>query len=85
MNRRLLVAVIFISCLTASFIGGMTVGADEPVEVKLTNLLRTELEITEGIEVIVSRIEIPAGTTLPTHYHLVRNSSICWKARVRRG
>lgn len=36
---------------------------------KLANLLRAELEAVEGTEVIVSLVEIPAGTTLPTHYH----------------
>ena len=41
-------------------------GADE---VTLESLLKTELEVAEGIEVIVSKVDIPANTTLPKHWH----------------
>lgn len=38
-------------------------------EFKIENLLRDSLELTEGIEVIMSYVEIPKATTLPFHYH----------------
>ena len=37
--------------------------------VKIENLLRGELQVAEGVEVIVSVVEIGPGTTLPKHYH----------------
>jgi quercetin dioxygenase-like cupin family protein len=37
--------------------------------VKIENLLRDSLESAEGIEVIISYVEIPKATTLPLHYH----------------
>jgi quercetin dioxygenase-like cupin family protein len=37
--------------------------------VKLANLLRAELELVEGVEVIVSMIEVGPETALPTHWH----------------
>ena len=42
------------------------VGAEE---VKLETLLRTQLEGVDGTEVIVSRVQIPANTSLPKHWH----------------
>ena len=36
---------------------------------KIENLLRDSLEIAEGIEVVMSYIELPKNTTLPSHYH----------------
>ena len=38
-------------------------------ELKVENLLRDSLELAEGIEVIMSYVEIPKATTLPFHYH----------------
>ena len=38
-------------------------------ELKLENLMTSELEGAEGIEVIVSRVTIPANTSLPKHWH----------------
>ncbi len=38
-------------------------------ELKLENLLRAELELVEGTEVIVSYIEVPGNFTLPKHWH----------------
>ena len=37
--------------------------------VKIENLLRAELQVAEGVEVIVSVVEIGPGMTLPKHYH----------------
>ena len=38
-------------------------------EVKIENLLRESLELTEGVEVVMSYLELPKNTTLPSHYH----------------
>ena len=38
-------------------------------ELKLENLLSDELEGAPGTEVIVSRVHIPANTSLPKHWH----------------
>jgi len=36
---------------------------------KIENLLRDSLGIAEGIEVVMSYIELPKNTILPSHYH----------------
>jgi quercetin dioxygenase-like cupin family protein len=36
---------------------------------KINNILRDSLGLREGIEVILSYIEIPKNSTLPTHFH----------------
>jgi quercetin dioxygenase-like cupin family protein len=38
-------------------------------ELKIENLLRDSLELAEGIEIVMSYVEVPKGTTLPFHYH----------------
>ncbi len=38
-------------------------------KLKLENLLRAELELVEGAEVIVSYIEVPGNFELPKHWH----------------
>ena len=47
----------------------MTTNADIGEKLKLENLLSTPLEGVQGTEVIVSRVTIPANTTLPKHWH----------------
>ena len=42
---------------------------EEIKDLKIVNLLRDSLELTEGVEVVMSYLEIPKNTTLPTHYH----------------
>ena len=42
---------------------------DEIVALKIENLLRDSLDLTEGVEVVVSYLEVPKNTTLPTHFH----------------
>ena len=41
-------------------------GADE---VKLETLMKAQLEGVDGTEVIVSKVYIPANTSLPKHWH----------------
>ena len=38
-------------------------------EVKIENILRDSLELAENIEIVMSYVEVPKGTTLPFHYH----------------
>jgi len=45
-------------------------GAKASVEVlKITNLLRDSLALADNVEIIVTELEAPPNTTLPTHYH----------------
>ena len=37
--------------------------------IKLDNLLKAKLEGAPGTEVIVSKVQIPANTSLPKHWH----------------
>ena len=80
------ICLIGLLALGIGLITDPEVEADDKPEVKSTNLLRTELELTEGVEVIVSAIEIPPETTLPTHYHpgeefvyITEGSGIVWQ------
>ena len=41
----------------------------EITALKIDNLLRDTLALREGVEVIMSYLEMPKETTLPTHYH----------------
>lgn len=36
---------------------------------KIDNIMTSQLELVEGIEVVVSHVVIPANTTLPKHWH----------------
>jgi quercetin dioxygenase-like cupin family protein len=49
------------------------------------NVLRADLESADGLEVIVSLVEIPAQTTLPEHHHpgeefvyLLEGNAVLW-------
>lgn len=49
------------------------------------NVLRADLESAEGLEVLVSLVEIPAETTLPKHHHpgeefvyLLEGEAVLW-------
>jgi len=43
--------------------------ANSTPPVKIENLLRTELVLAEGVEIIVSKVEIGPNFSLPKHYH----------------
>ena len=36
---------------------------------KIENLLRDSLQLAEGVEVVMSYLEVPPNTTLPAHWH----------------
>ena len=55
-------------------------------QLKLENLLSAELESVDGTEVIVSRVTIPANTSLPKHWHpgeefayILEGSVVLWQ------
>jgi quercetin dioxygenase-like cupin family protein len=55
-------------------------------DVRIDNLLRGDLQVVDGAEVIVSVVEIGPGLTLPKHYHpgeefiyLLEGSATVWQ------
>ena len=53
---------------------------------EVNNLLSSELELTEGVEVVVSHLVVPPNTTLPKHWHpgeefvyVLEGSGILWQ------
>lgn len=52
---------------SAIILSGLTQAAAD--DVKLESLLKAQLEGVEGTEVIVSKVYIPANTSLPRHWH----------------
>ena len=36
---------------------------------KIETLITSRLELRDGVEVVISRVQIPANTVLPKHYH----------------
>ena len=48
---------------------GLAAGAQAQAPVQVENLLRGDSQLAEGVEVIVSVIEIGPGFILPKHYH----------------
>lgn len=48
---------------------GLSAAEAPPPELKLENLLRTNLEVADGVEVIVSRVTVPPNSQLPKHWH----------------
>ena len=53
---------------------------------KIDNLMTSQLELVEGMEVVVSHVEIPANTTLPKHWHpgeefvyVLEGSEVLWQ------
>ena len=64
-----LVVSIITSCSNEKKSQNFELKEDVVQSVKIENLLRDSLELAEGIEVVISYIELPKNTTLPTHYH----------------
>ena len=57
-----------IAALSVSALAGADARADEASAVQLATLMRSELEVVEGAEVIVSLVEVSPATALATHY-----------------
>jgi len=61
----------WISILVSGLVLGLFTlnSSANPEKLKLENLLSTQLEGVSNTEVIVSRVSIPANTTLQKHWH----------------
>jgi quercetin dioxygenase-like cupin family protein len=53
---------------------------------KINNIMKNDLELVDGTEVVVSHLVIPANTTLPKHWHpgeefvyILEGSGILWQ------
>ena len=64
-----LAVFIFASCSNEKKSQNLESKEDVVQSLKIENLLRDSLGLTEGIEVVISYIELPKNTTLPSHYH----------------
>jgi quercetin dioxygenase-like cupin family protein len=51
------------------FLGAVFLTAVNAADLKLDTLMKEKLEGSSGIEVIMSKVEIPPNTTLPRHWH----------------
>ena len=76
MNKIILQAVLCVFIISACSNETKEVSQTEitPKEqkieaLKVENLLRESLELTDGVEVILSYVEVPKMTTLPAHFH----------------
>ena len=55
---------------TKSEVAAVVETVEEEIKaLKFEDLLRDTLELSSGIEVIMSYVEVPKATTLPYHYH----------------
>ena len=60
---------IFISCSNETESQSLESKEDVVETLKIENLLRESLALAEGVEVVLSYIELPKNTSLPSHYH----------------
>ena len=65
----ILAVSIFISCSNEKESQNFESKGDVVEALKIENLLRESLALAEGVEVVLSYIELPKNTTLPSHYH----------------
>ncbi len=92
--------VLFLMATIFIFVGFNSSGKSEQAEpqkkkdilagtiqgLKIDNIMTSPLESVEGMEVIVSYVEIPANTTLPKHWHpgeefvyVLEGSQVLWQ------
>ena len=62
---KMMTAMLMSSFIVFTAIGSQSVAS----ELKLENLMKSQLEGVSGTEVIVSRVTIPPNTSLPRHWH----------------
>ena len=55
-------------------------------DLRIDNIMTSQLELVEGTEIIISHVEIPANTTLPKHWHpgeefvyVLEGSEVLWQ------
>ena len=85
-KNGILIAVVFAAGISAGVVGNGMVSAASGPPVKVENLLRTELEVSGELEVIMSLVEIGANASLPRHHHpgeefiyVLEGSSTLWQ------
>ncbi len=92
--------ILFLMATILAFAGLNSFGKSEQAEpqkkkdiltgtiqgLKIDNIMTSPLESVEGMEVIVSYVEIPANTTLPKHWHpgeefvyVLEGSEVLWQ------
>ena len=84
-RRCLLVMMLFgVGMGTGVVVDRLAAASGPPVKVE--NLLRSDLQVSGELEVIVSLVEIAAGTSLPKHHHpgeefvyVIEGSSTLWQ------
>ena len=62
---KMITVMLMGSLIVFTAIGSQSVAS----ELKLENLMKSQLEGVNGTEVIVSRVTIPPNTILPRHWH----------------
>ena len=60
---------IFTSCSNEKKSQNFELKEDVVEALKIENLMRDSLALAEGVEIVMSYLEIPKNTTLPSHYH----------------
>ena len=68
----LLIAFTLVSCSEKSATlesQSEQIPSEEITELKMQNLMKESLALAEGVEVVVSYLEVPKNTTFPRHTH----------------
>jgi quercetin dioxygenase-like cupin family protein len=81
-----LLVSIALSSAPASSSNASTSSPDTQPGLALESLLKAQLEVADGIEVIVSRVTIPPHSSLPKHWHpgeefgyVLQGSVVLWQ------
>ena len=70
MTKNYVLAItLFTLGIAAGFLANQVTVADTKPPVKLETLMRSDLEVANGLEIIISRVEIGPNLSLPKHYH----------------
>ena len=97
MRMRIVLFLLATLVLSAGLKGSGKVEQAEPEKKKdalagtieglrIDNIMTSQLELVEGVEVVVSHVEIPPNTTLPKHWHpgeefvyVLEGSEVLWQ------
>ncbi len=69
MNKKLVIMLLLSITAFSSLASFSLHAGDSHPPVTIENLMRVELEVADGIEVIMSMVEISPNFTLPKHHH----------------
>lgn len=77
------IALLFLACAT---VGCSTTSKNAKQELKIDDMITTELALAPDVEVIVARVSIPPNMTLPKHWHpgeefvyVLDGSAVLWQ------